>query len=454
MLIHIARVLIVLSLFFGSAVIGTIAVESSELKSLQVAATPSEADVDLTNRLKQADCLSQRYNVTRLYSSVPRDFDDRVRAAVIRLQRQSGLLVDGIPGSKTRNALTNGKRCSFSKTELDEIFSLFKSGKRNDTVKASVTLNAIGELAKGSIPDVINRLKSNDPIESYIAAGILLVIAEEKVTIPIFINLLKSDKANDRFIGTFFLQDYFLSDFLSKNENKGNLRDALPNLIALVPDDRSVKRSTVSYWTASVLGSMGSDAYAAIPALIDQLDFKRFQLNRPLNNGSVEAIADALSSIFSNRRYSFPTTEDILQGLTSNNQKIRRAAVFLIGYKNSVEKNPKNIDKRVLNKLLEIVKNPSEDMELRKTSAISLIVFKEDVSWFYTENNLISILNKWKECPRSRSEARSGAQNGSVAMNKNREVSFFNPSQLSCTFTAVSDQGDSLGSWFDWLFSK
>jgi hypothetical protein len=78
------------------------------------------------------------------------------------------------------------------------------------------------------------------------------------------------------------------------------------------------------------------------------------------------------------------------------------------------------------------------------------MVFKQDVKWFFTENNLISILDKWKECPRSLSEARLAARNGSVVKNKHGEVAYFIPSRFICGSTPGNDQGDGLGSWFDW----
>lgn len=458
MLIHIARVLMVSSLLLGSVVTGAIAAtQISESKSFQVADSFGGVDTNLADQLKQSGCLSQRYNQARYFGSPAGK--DIVRAAVTRLQRQNGLFVDGIAGSETFSALTNRKRCSFSQKEIDELFSLFKSAKQADRSNASATLSAIGELAKGSVPNVVNRLKSNNPIESFIAANVLLVIAEGEVTIPVFINLLKSDKADDRFIGTFLLYNESSQEFLRKN-NRKDLRDALPTLITFIPDERIstlAKNDTVSSQTALVLSSMGTDAYTAIPALIDQLDLKRFQLNRPQNLGkNLGVLADALYSAFSTGKTKakelYPTTEDLLRGLSSNNQKIRRAAAFVVGYKTAKEKSPMDIyriDKEVLDKLLEIVKNPAEDMNLRKTSAISLMVFKQDVTWFFIENNLISILDKWKECPRSVIEARLASQKISQsAGGKTVEVAYFTPSTLSCPTANYLDMGDGLGAWF------
>lgn len=298
---------------------------------------------------------------------------------------------------------------------VPDLVALLKSNNKDDRFIAASGLTQIRSAAKPAVPALIRLLKSDDKDDRFMAAGTLADIPEHaKAAVPALIRLLKSDDTNDRWIAAYALARI-----------QATPKDAVPVLIPLLKDQRSASIAgredlSIAIFVAAALPT-GADAKAAIPALVDLLTQGDKDSGRQANN----TVAEVLNRIISEK----PT--DLLQALVSSDHRVRRGAAFVIGYRGTPD--GAAVDPRITNRLQELVKNPNENLQLRKTAAISLTLLKQDMEPFYTENKLTSISKEWKKCPRQKVEV------------KQIEV-YFDPLTLKCE--VKNDIGDGFGAWF------
>jgi len=278
-----------------------------------------------------------------------------------------------------------------------------------------------------TFPALIALLQSQNPDERFDAAADLAKMAQyadpakmeqyAEAAVPSLIPLLESDVDDDRAVAT-----YALSDICGySRETAQYAQDAVPSLIPLLSDDTRVEFEQgdypISLLATGVLASIGPNAQLAIPALVDKLENYRnyFWAGRE----TARALTEIVSS----------NPAEQLQILTSGDDKSRIGVAFAVGVKES-------IDLTVTNKLLEIVENQQEDIELRTTAAVSLMLWKQNMEQFYAQNNLTSIAEEWEKCPCRYSEVTGGQEVTEGQL-------YFNPVARECT--PFSGIGDGLG---------
>jgi len=407
-----------------------------------------EVVVRLQNELKEANYFPRSTRSTRYYGKT-------TRTAISNLQQQNGLLVNGIAGKQTYAALTanetwrassysevlklgsRGKSVGLLQTQLDnwgftvepgrrskstdvfdestrtvllhfeEFFGLKQDGildsenskmlwtpkgatlvrllKGNNFDEVENRLRAMGSSA---VPYLIPLLKSQDESEVYEAAYALGRIGADAV--PYLIPLLKSQDENEVY-GAAYALGYIGAD----------AKDAVPYLIPLLTNSSSPSHAM------QALARIGPGAKAAIPVLVKQLEDP---------NSDVQGTAFTLAAIGS------PATPEILQALASRDNKIRYQFAFALGFMESV-------DPKVVDKLLEIVKNRNEDIGVRQQAADSLDRLNQDVEWFYSENNLKSLEQVRASCPDTEPDLRKPGR------------LYFNPIIRNCEEESGGDGG-------------
>ena len=277
----------------------------------------------------------------------------------------------------------------------------------DDSSKAE---NALEMMGSSVMPYLVPLLRSNSEDDRFIAGYALSEIGRDaKAAVSDLIPLLKSSNQNDRSIAITALSSIGVS--------AKDAKDAVPHLIRLLSDDTPVQfeQNTypISLLATGMLAGMESSAQSAVPALVDKLENYRSSKDFWKGRETGRALTQIVSS----------NPGEQLQLLASSDNKVRRGVAFAVGAKESV-------DPTVINELLEIANNQQEDIELRTTAAVSLMLWKQNMEQFYAQNNLASIDEEWKKCPRRYSEAK-------------QEELYFNPVTRECR--TLSEKGDGLG---------
>ena len=269
-----------------------------------------------------------------------------------------------------------------------------------------------------TLPELIALLQSQNPDERFHAAAALCDIGQDaKDAVPSLIPLLESDVDDDRAVATYALSCICGYSKVTAQDAK----DAVPYLIQLLSDDTLVEFEQgdypISLLATGVLANIGSNAQLAIPALVDKLE--NYRRNFWAGRETARALTEIVSS----------NPAEQLQILTSGDNKSRIGVSFTVGVKRS-------IDPTVINKLLEIVENQQEDIELRTTASVSLMLWKQNMEQFYAQNNLTSIAEEWEKCPCRYLEVIEGQEVKEGQL-------YFNPVARKCT--GFSGKGDGLG---------
>ena len=392
--------------------------QSVEAASVWKYGGSGEVVVRLQNELKEANYFPRSTRSTRYYGKT-------TRTAISNLQQQNGLLVNSIAGKQTYAALTanktwrassysevlklgsRGKSVRLLQTQLDNWGFTVEPGRRlkptgvfdESTQTVLLHFEEFFGLKQDGILDsedskmlwtskgaaLVRLLKGNnfDEVENRLRAM-------GSSAVPYLIPLLKSQNENEVY-GAAYALGYIGAD----------AKDAVPYLIPLLTNSSSPSHAM------QALARIGPGAKAAIPVLVKQLE-------NP--NSDVQGTAFTLAEIGS------PATPEILQALASRDNKIRYQFAFALGFMESV-------DPKVVDKLLEIVKNRNEDIGVRQQAADSLDRLNQDVEWFYSENNLKSLEQVRASCPDTEPDLRKPGK------------LYFNPIIRNCEEESGGDGG-------------
>ncbi|MEO1208454.1 MAG: HEAT repeat domain-containing protein [Cyanobacteria bacterium J06638_20] len=160
---------------------------------------------------------------------------------------------------------------------------------------------------------------------------------------------------------------------------------AAPQLVPLLTDDAVANGpgTRVSDFATEALANIGSAAEPneIVPALLEQL-----------RAGGFDGDSAALALLRVD-----PSLSVLLENLNAESLKARESSAFALGFVDSP-------DQSVLNALLSVVEDASEDPNVRMRAANSLTMLGEDVQWFYTQNGFEAVYAEWESCPRRPSE--------------------------------------------------
>ncbi|MGG6241304.1 peptidoglycan-binding protein, partial [Nodosilinea sp. AN01ver1] len=313
--------LVGLSLAFCAYITGS---QSTEAATTTLQPGDSGAGVEyLKERLRKAWCLPQAITNNDNY-------DEVTAAAVKSLQRQHGLLMNGVVDEQTAKVIEDGKMCyapedsaALKLGDAGEEVRLLKTQLSNwgfpltgQRLQPTGTFDPTTQVALKEFEDFFGLKPDSilDPLDSAllwkprqeVLASLLPNLKGAPADIlPLIIPLLESQNPDHRKAAIAKLRSRRLY-----------AKEAVPNLTALLqsqdPDDRQN--------AAGTLGAIGSDAREAVPALITLLESQ--------NQQDRNAAANALGGIGADAKEAVPTLISLLE---SQHQQDRSAAANALG---------------------------------------------------------------------------------------------------------------------------
>ncbi|MEM6591980.1 MAG: peptidoglycan-binding protein [Cyanobacteria bacterium P01_C01_bin.73] len=436
---------------------------------------PGDSGTDvryLKQRLKEAQCLPESASLVVVVPNLEY-YDDVTSAAVRSFQRQHGLLVDGIAGSRTHAALERGLFCQASKDS-----GVLEFGDQGEEVELlQIQLKNRGFPLAGQEQLQVTGEFDQLTVEALTEFENFFGLKEDGILDPLDSELLWAEE------GEALALRFIKLNAAGPNEDLNRPRAAIAAMgadaVPYIEEFLESPSSPIRGDAATFLGELGAAneaaaetaAKALIPLLGDTSDVDA--PNRIVKDSALDALMmigpttasvtntleETLQTSYGTRLYAAvallevdPSLAVLINNLKSNDPEVSQVSARVLGLAD-----PSN--QAVIDALQETLNNPQledpqDNLQLRKYTAIALTLLGQEIEPSNFDSAFQAVYAefyaKWEDCPRTWREVGIGE----TETDESRPMGYFSPIEGVCASTATGGGGDIFGFIFKRLASN